>query len=105
MRGERLAHRELRLLGLVPVRYIMFMKRAEVQLPEVLYEQVEGLAHQLHLSVPELLVRAAEQLVQRPPPPPPSPNGQWRFPEGQHMGAFRAPTEDWRLLANEPAAD
>lgn len=81
------------------------MKRAEVQLPDPLYQQVERLAHQLHLSVPELLLRAAEQLIQRPPPPPPAPNGDWHFPEGRHLGPFRAPAEDWRLLANEPAAD
>lgn len=81
------------------------MKRAEVQLPDPLYQQVEGLAHQLHLSVPELLARAAEQLVQRQPQPQPPPNGGWHFPEGRHLGPFRAPAEDWRLLANEPAAD
>jgi hypothetical protein len=33
------------------------------------------------------------------------PNGDWRFPEGRQLGPFRAPVEDWRLLANETAAD
>ena len=79
------------------------MKRAEVQLPDPLYQQVEGLAHQLHLSVPELLVRAAEQLVQQRTPAPTPPNGEWRFPEGRHLGPFQAPVADWRLLANESA--
>jgi hypothetical protein len=81
------------------------MKQAEVQLPDPLYQQVEGLARQLHLSVPELLRRAAEELVQHQLRPQPPPNGDWRFPEGRHLGPFRAPAEDWRLLANEPAAD
>ena len=80
------------------------MKRAEVQLPDPLYQQVEGLAQHLHLTVPELLCRAAEQLVQRQPAIPPRPAGAWQFPEGRPLGAFRALPEDWRLLANDPAA-
>jgi len=80
------------------------MKRAEIQLPDPLYQKIEGLAHQLDLSVPELLVRAAEQMVQHALPTQPVPNGEWRFPEGLHLGAFQAPAEDWRLLANESVA-
>jgi hypothetical protein len=76
------------------------MKRAEVQLPDTIYQQVEGLAAQLHLTVPELLCKAAEQMVHQVKPRP-QPNGEWRFPEGHHLGTFRAPVEDWRLLANE----
>jgi hypothetical protein len=77
------------------------MKRAEVVLPDPIYQQVEGLAAQLHLTVPELLCQAAAQIVQRQAKP--RPNGEWRFPEGHHLGAFRAPISDWRLLANEAA--
>jgi len=77
------------------------MKRAEVQLPDAIYQQVEGLAVQLHLTMPELLCKAVEQMVRRHAKPQPQPNGDWRFPEGRHLGAFRAPVEDWRLLANE----
>lgn len=79
------------------------MKRAEVQLPDPLYQQVEGLAQQLHVSVPELLRNAAEQMVKCQPKPQVKKNGDWRFPKGRHLGAFRAPVEDWRLLANEAA--
>jgi hypothetical protein len=79
------------------------MRRSEVQLPDPLYQQVEGLAQKLHVSVPELLRHAAEQMVQRQPKPQPKRNGGWRFPEGRNLGAFRAPVEDWRLLANEAA--
>ena len=80
------------------------MKRAEVQLPETLYEQVKGLAGQLHLTVPELLCQAAEQMVGRlRNRPQPEANGSWRFPEGRHLGTFQAPVENWRLLANEAA--
>ncbi len=81
------------------------MKRAEVQLPDPLYQQVEGLAHQLHLSVPEVLVRAAEQMVQVQTRQRPTQNGDWTFPEGRHLGPFLAPVEEWRLFANEPSAE
>ena len=81
------------------------MKLAEVPLPDPLYQQVEGLARQLHLSVPELLRRAAEQMLQRQIPAPPADQGGWRFPEGRPLGPFRAPADDWRLLANENPAD
>ena len=79
------------------------MKRAEVQLPDTIYQQVEGLAAQLHLTVPEFLCQAAEQMVHRQAKPRSKPNGNWRFPEGRRLGAFRASVEDWRLLANDIA--
>ena len=99
--GEFLATLSLRENALVI--YLRAVKRAEIQLPDPLYQQVEGLAQQLHLSVPELLRQAAEQMLRRQPGPPPPANGGWRFPEGRHLGPFRAPVEDWRLLANDPA--
>ena len=79
------------------------MQRAEVQLPDALYQQVERLAVRLHLSVPEVLSQAAEQMVLRQAKAQPKPNGGWQFPEGRHLGAFLAPVEDWRVLASEPA--
>jgi hypothetical protein len=79
------------------------MKKAELQLPDAIYQQVERLAAQLDLTVPELLRQAAEQIVQRQGKPQPKPNGDWRFPEGRRLGAFRAPAWDWRLLSNEAA--
>jgi hypothetical protein len=33
-----------------------------------------------------------------------APADAWRFPEGCHLGVFRAAAEDWRLLANETGA-
>ena len=77
------------------------MKRAEVQLPDSIYQEVEGLAAQLRLSLPEFLRQAAEQMLHRQLRPQSKPNGDWRFPQGRHLVAFRVPVEDWRLLANE----
>jgi hypothetical protein len=71
--------------------YFIRMKKAEVQLPETLYKQVEGLAGQLHLTVPELLRQAAEQMIGRGNQPQPKANGNWQFPAGRHLGTFRAP--------------
>jgi len=79
------------------------MKQAEVQLPDAIYQQVEGLAERLQITVPELLCRAAEQMIQRQTPPPNKGNGIWQFPAGRRLGAFLAPVQDWRLLANEAA--
>jgi hypothetical protein len=81
------------------------MKKAEVDLPDALYRQVEALVQRLQLTVAELLRRAAEQLIARPAPPPVVPPGAWRFPEGRHLGAFRTPEEDSRLLANENSTE
>ncbi|HUD46606.1 MAG TPA: hypothetical protein VMR33_07240 [Candidatus Baltobacteraceae bacterium] len=79
------------------------MKIAEVQLPDAVYQQMEETAARLHLSVPELLRSLAEQAIQHGLKSRPAPAGNWRFPEGRHLGAYRAPVEDWRLLANEMA--
>jgi hypothetical protein len=79
------------------------MKIAEVKLPDAVYQRMEETAARLHLSVPELLRNLAEQAVQNSPKRQPAVPGDWRFPEGRHLGAFRAPAEDWRLLANEIA--
>jgi hypothetical protein len=79
------------------------MKTAEVQLPDAIYLQVEGLAGQLHMSVPELLRQAAEQMVNRQAPTRGQLREDWRFPEARPLGPFCAPVEDWRWLANEAA--
>lgn len=80
------------------------MKKAEIQLPDALYVEIEGLAGQLHTTVPELMRKAVEQLVLQQAKPHAKADGQWKFPEARHLGQFGAPVEDWRLLANEDAA-
>jgi len=77
------------------------MKTAEVQLSDPIYCEFEKLAAELHLTVPELLQRTAEQLVQCKNGSKPARDVNWSFPESRHLGAFRAAVDDWRLLANE----
>lgn len=79
------------------------MKTTEVKLPDAVYQRVEETAARLHLSVPELLRNLAEQAIQKDVKSLPGLSDNWQFPEGRHLGAFRAPVEDWRLLANEVA--
>jgi len=88
----------------VDSRYLRSVKKAEVQLPDAIYVEIEGLAGQLHTTVPELMRKAVEQLVLQQGKPQSKSNGQWRFPEARHLGQFGAPAQDWRLLANEDAA-
>ncbi len=80
------------------------MKIAEVKLPDAVYQQMEDTAARLHLSVPDLLRNLAEQSIQRSFGERIHLEGdeRKRIPEKKrHLGAFRAPVEDWRLLANE----
>ncbi len=78
------------------------MKRAEVQHPDPLHQKVEGIAQHLHLSVPEVLCRAVEQLLNNQTVPGGAPVADWRFLEALSLGQLNDPAEDWRLLANEP---
>jgi hypothetical protein len=77
------------------------VKTTQVLLPDPIYEQVEGLAAQLQMTVPELLRQAAEQMVRHQAGPRPEAQDEWHFPAGRHLGTFRARVEDWRLLAHE----
>ncbi len=79
------------------------MKIAEVKLPDAVYQQIEETPARLHLSVPDLLRNLAEQAVRHGSKSTPVAAGNWRFPEGRRLGAFRASVEDWRLLANKIA--
>lgn len=79
------------------------MKTTEVPLPDAVYKQVESLAAQRRLTVPELLRQAAEQMVRRPAKPQLKPDDDWQFPVARHLGDMRVPAEELRLLANEVA--
>ena len=67
-------------------------------------EQTESRARHRHVSVPELLRQAAEQLVRGQRVATNGITGNRYFPDGLALGAFNAPVEDWRSLANETGA-
>ena len=80
------------------------VKTTAVPLTDAVYDQVERLAAQRHLTVPDLLRQAVEQMVllpATPATPAVTPSVEWRFPEARHPGDIRTPAEDLRLLANE----
>jgi hypothetical protein len=79
------------------------MRKAEVQLPDQLYEKVESVAKQWSLTIPEVLREAAEQLVRNEPVRVPAAKRDWHFPEGMRLGAFLSSPEEWRSAANESA--
>lgn len=82
---------------------IVSMKRTQVQLPEPLYQQVKQLAARLDWSITEVLRRGAEYMVRTHRIPETSTPGEgWKLPTAMPLGAFRAPHDEWRELANEP---
>jgi hypothetical protein len=102
-RGSEPSEAELPLAARRHKGYSTCVKIAEVKLTDAVYQQMEETAARLHLSVPDLLRSLAEQAIQHDLKSGAGGAGNWRFPEGRHLGAFRAPVEDWRLLANESA--
>ncbi len=80
------------------------MKTTAVPLPDAVYEQVEILAASRHLTVPELLREAVEELVSPQATPAPKTQEGWQFPAARHLGDIRVPAEELRLLANEAAS-
>lgn len=81
-------------------RYDNRMKRAEVELPEPLFTEVEGAARRLHMTIPQFLQKAAEKAVAAEEFTK-STTKPWTFPEPVDLGETLAPFEDWRILANE----
>lgn len=76
------------------------MVRTQIQLPDDLYRDLKALAEEKEWSLAEVIRRGAEQLL-RSYPKKRSKKAAWSLPKPVHLGAFRAPPEDWRSLANE----
>ena len=77
------------------------LDKTAVPLTDAVYDQVERIAAQRHLTVPELLRQAVEQMVRLPSTPTPRRGVDWEFPAARHLGELRASAEELRLLANE----
>ena len=75
------------------------MKRTQVQIPDPLYQDIRRVAALQGWSIAEVLRRGAEYIVRCHPPFRTS--GEWEPPAPRHLGAFRAPADQWRELANE----
>lgn len=75
------------------------MIRTQIQLPDALYAQAKRIAKRQEMSLAELVRRSLEHMV-RLYRADEAPVPDWRLPEPLGLGAFLAPVEDWRELAN-----
>lgn len=79
------------------------MIRTQIQLPDSLYGHAKRLAERHEMSLAELVRRGLEHMV-RLYRAGDTPDPDWRLPEPLALGAFLAPVEDWRELANAAGA-
>lgn len=79
------------------------MDRAQIQLPDTLYEEVKRVAREREMSLAEV-VRLGLEYVKRAYPAVGN-ERSWAPPPASSLGAFKASPEDWRLLVNEPARE
>jgi hypothetical protein len=76
------------------------MVRTQVQLPDELYHDAKRVAEEQELTLAEVVRRGLEYMV-RIYPPRESVGAHWQPPQPRRLGAFLAPEDQWRTLANE----
>ncbi|GAB4117170.1 MAG: antitoxin [Wenzhouxiangellaceae bacterium] len=77
---------------------IYIMIRTQIQLPDELYREAKRIAAEQEISLAEVLRRGLEHMQRIYPPRPDQ--RPWRPPAPISLGAFQAPEDDWRELAN-----
>lgn len=75
------------------------MIRTQVQIPDRLYRDAKRISEEQEMTLAEVVRRGLEHMV-RTYPPRDGDSGWWP-PPPRHLGAFRAPEDSWRELANE----
>ena len=73
------------------------MIRTQIQLPDALYHEAKRIAAEQEMSLAEVIRRGVEQMRRQYPQ---RPNVQWQMPDPIDLGAFQAPDDTWRQLAN-----
>jgi hypothetical protein len=76
------------------------MVKTQIQLPDTLYREAKRIAREREISFAEVVRRGVEY-VTRIYPPLDADATAWRPPKPHRLGAFHAPPEDWRALAND----
>jgi hypothetical protein len=76
------------------------MVRTQVQLPDELYQDAKRVAEEHELTLAEVVRRGLEYMV-RIYPPRGAAGTEWQLPQPRRLGAFLAPEDQWRTLANE----
>ena len=75
------------------------MKRAQIQIPDLLYREIRRVAELKEWSISEVFRRAAEQLVSEYPDN--KVRGDWQVPGPRSLGAPLVPADRWRDLLEE----
>lgn len=76
------------------------MVRTQVQLPDQLYQDAKRVAEEHEFTLAEVVRRGLEYMV-RVYPARQTPETEWQPPQPRRLGAFLAPEDQWRMLANE----
>jgi hypothetical protein len=80
------------------------MIKTQVQLPDRLYREAKRVAGEREISLAEVLRRGVEYIVRTYPRLEEGPR-PWTPPAPHHLGGFKAPPDEWRLMANEETKD
>ena len=78
------------------------MIKTQIQLPDHLYNEAKRIAREREMSFAEVLRRGVEYMAQVYPPLGEDSTNKWELPKPKHLGPFKAPVENWRILANDP---
>ena len=74
------------------------MVKTQIQLPDELYREAKRVAREREVSFAEVVRRGLEYIT-RVYPPAGGRAEAWSPPAPRRLGAFKAPVEDWRELA------
>ena len=77
------------------------MIRTQVQLPDGLYRDAKRIAEEQEMTLAEVVRRGLEHMVRIYPARDGVSESDWRPPTPRRLGAFQAPEENWRDLAND----
>jgi hypothetical protein len=80
------------------------MIKTQIQLPDELYREAKRVARDREWSLAEVVRRGVEYIT-RVYPPVSGDAVPWAPPKPRRLGAFKAPAEDWRMLANDVRQD
>ena len=76
------------------------MIRTQVQLPDELYRDAKRIAEEQEMTLAEVVRRGLEHMIEIYPARD-AKHGVWHPPAPRSLGAFLAPEDSWRELANE----
>jgi hypothetical protein len=82
---------------------ILIMVRTQIQLPEVLYKEVQRVARSQEWSIAEVIRRGAESVVRAYPAIKPDATGAWTFPPPIHALMLVQDAASLRDMVHEDA--